>query len=428
MRVYSQHPDVVDQEKWSLLHQRIASAVLAGDADIQVDGRGRLIVIDDSPRGDAKDKDGDGFDETIVIGLGDAGRIIGGDCSAFYDSVRAKVGDWELMPLGAAAPAAEPVQPQSADVPLAPPADVGESVAPAAAMSGPAPQAPEAGSGGIVLRVGATVDGFEPRPQSLNISDTRLNHLNMGVVGDLGTGKTQLLKSVISQITGASAGNRGHQPRFLIFDYKRDYSSDDFVQATGARVVKPHKLPINLFDTRFMEEAAAPWLQRYLFFGDVLDKIYSNIGPVQRDKLKRAIRHAYDNVPPGGQPTLYDVGASYGQIIEGKHDSVSSIIGDLVDMEVFEADPHKTVPFNEFLNGVVVVSLDALGTRRSEQEHACRRDAQPVLREHAENSQAAVPGDGSTTARHRLVPLGGRSRQHYALRIRRTSETAAAGP
>lgn len=360
MRVYSQHPDVVDQEKWSLYHQRIASAVLAGEADVQVDGRGRLIVIDNSPRGDAKDRDGDGFDETIVIGLGDAGKIVGGDSSAFYDSVRAKVGDWELLPLSAAVPATEPVQPDPAGVPPAP--DVERPAVPAAAMPDPAPTAPVAdGGGGVVLRVGTTVDGFEPRPLSLNISDTRLNHLNMGVVGDLGTGKTQLLKSVISQISEAAAGNRGHQPRFLIFDYKRDYSSEDFVRATGARVVKPHKLPINLFDTRAMEEAAAPWLQRYLFFGDVLDKIYSGIGPVQRDKLKRAIRHAYDNVPPGGQPTLYDVSASYGEIVEGKPDSVSSIIGDLVDMEVFEADPRKTIPFNEFLNGVVVVSLDALG-------------------------------------------------------------------
>ena len=36
-----------------------------------------------------------------------------------------------------------------------------------------------------------------------------------------------------------------------------------------------------------------PWLDRFRFFADVLDKIYSGIGPVQRDKLKRAVRTAY---------------------------------------------------------------------------------------------------------------------------------------
>src|SRR3546814_7837789 len=57
----------------------------------------------------------------------------------------------------------------------------------------------EAGSG-VILDVGKTIDGFRPRDLRLNISDTRLNQLNIGVVGDLGTGKTQLLKSLIAQI------------------------------------------------------------------------------------------------------------------------------------------------------------------------------------------------------------------------------------
>ena len=116
----------------------------------------------------------------------------------------------------------------------------------------------------------------------------------MGVVGDLGTGKTQLLKSLIHQIASAAPANRGIRPRILIFDYKRDYSSQDFVDATGARVVKPHRLPLNLFDTRTIGDSMAPWLDRFRFFADVLDKIYSGIGPVQRDKLKRAVKAAYD--------------------------------------------------------------------------------------------------------------------------------------
>jgi hypothetical protein len=188
-----------------------------------------------------------------------------------------------------------------------------------------------------------------------------LNQLNMGVVGDLGTGKTQLLKSLIMQISDSSAANRGVRPRFLIFDYKRDYSSPDFVKATGARVVKPYRLPLNLFDTSTIGEAAAPWLDRFRFFADVLDKIYTGIGPVQRDKLKRAVRSAYDACLPGQQPTLYDVHASYGELLDGKSDSPMAIIDDLVDMEVFAAKTSDTQPFDEFLDGVVVISLDALG-------------------------------------------------------------------
>jgi DNA phosphorothioation-dependent restriction protein DptH len=367
MRVYSQHPDVVDQELWSTFHERIAAAILSEECPVTVDERGRLVIIDDSPRSSARDRDGDGFDETITIGLEDGGCIVGGDPAAFYDSVRAKVGSWELLP--SLHPELSPsrlVQSGVAGEPLStsPAAeDAGEklgaecSAAPAALRDA----VPIADACGIVLEVGRTVDGFQSRDIALNISDTRLNHLNIGVVGDLGTGKTQLLKSLILQISSATKANRGIRPRFLIFDYKRDYSSPEFVAATGARVVRPERLPINLFDTSTMEETTAPWLHRYRFFADVLDKIYSGIGPVQRDKLKKAVRAAYDASPPEQPPTLYDVHAIYAEILDGKSDSIMAIIDDLVDMEVFAQNTRETIPFDEFLDGVVVISLDALG-------------------------------------------------------------------
>jgi hypothetical protein len=166
---------------------------------------------------------------------------------------------------------------------------------------------------------------------------------------------------LILQISDAGAANRGIRPRFLIFDYKRDYSSPDFVEATGARVVKPYRLPLNLFDTSTVGESAAPWLDRFRFFADVLDKIYSGIGPVQRDKLKKAVRAAYESCLPGEQPTLYDVHSAYAELLDGKSDSPMAIIDDLVDMEVFAAKASDTQPFDEFLDGVVVISLDALG-------------------------------------------------------------------
>jgi DNA phosphorothioation-dependent restriction protein DptH len=146
----------------------------------------------------------------------------------------------------------------------------------------------------------------------------------------------------------------------MIFDYKRDYTSPDFVAATGARVVRPHKIPLNLFDTTTMEDTTVPWLDRFRFFSDVLDKIYSGIGPVQRDKLKRAVRAGYDG-KPGSMPTIYDVHQAYAELLDGKSDSPMAIIDDLVDMEIFERDPTKTMAFDAFLDGVVVVSLDALG-------------------------------------------------------------------
>lgn len=378
MRVYSQQHDLQgNSNQWASLHEQIARAVLDGEDCIEVDTRGRLIVVDESHSSAPRDYDGDGFEETIVIGREDAGTMVVGDPAAFYGMVHARLGSWDLMPITSAMPvtAMEPVSVLSTEaiVESLSPETMGESsrsdesstvsAGPERVSPSNGPEDPPIGDGGsgVVLQVGRTIDGFKQRELSLNISDTRLNQLNIGVVGDLGTGKTQLLKSLITQISSSGGSNRGIRPRFLIFDYKRDYSSDDFVSATGARVVRPHRLPLNLFDTKTIGDVPTPWLDRFRFFADVLGKIYPGIGPVQRDKLKRAVREAYDAAPPGLPPTLRDVHGAYSAILDGKSDSPMAIIDDLIDMEIFEPDQSRTMPFDQFLDGVVVIALDALG-------------------------------------------------------------------
>lgn len=377
LRVYSQHRLIKEQAaKWAEFHERIAASVLSPNSDISIDRNGRLIVIDGTRDSDALDRDGDGFCESISISPKDAGLIVNGNAESFYSSVKAKIDDWNLLPdevgtrrdheaSGIPFPRHD-IEPSSAEGPaqsaIAAEAITALDSAGAKDISDAKTIVLEQQSKGVIMSIGKTIDGFEPRQLSLNISDTQLNHLNIGVVGDLGTGKTQLLKSIIFQITASQENNQGIKPRFLIFDYKRDYSSQEFVEATGARVVKPFRLPLNLFDTSEIGESVAPWLDRFRFFSDVLDKVYSGIGPVQRDKLKAAVRNAYEACGTEGRaPTIYDIHAQYRVLLGGKSDSPMAIIDDLVDMELFEKDPTKTKPFDEFLDGVVVVSLDAMG-------------------------------------------------------------------
>ncbi|TFI57515.1 ATP-binding protein [Sphingomonas parva] len=388
LRVYSQHPDVVGHAaRWSEFHERIATAILSGKECVEVDTRGRLMILDDTPASKPQDFDGDGFEESMVVGREDAGKVVAGDAAAFYEMVRLRLRDWQLLP-GAATPVPFEQQPTLAaeadPMPTAlvvtkdaeEPAVAREETVPVSGdeEDSPPPREPveqregfaraaavEVAGKGVILNVGHTIDGFQPRDLALNISDTRLNQLNIGVVGDLGTGKTQLLKSLIAQIASSGPENRGHRPRFLIFDYKRDYSSDDFVAATGARVIRPHRIPLNLFDTRTSGDVPAPWFDRFRFFADVLGKIYSGIGTVQREKLKQAVRQAYRSAAPGVSPTLREVHEAYHEIVEGKPDSPMSIIGDMLDMEIFEEDQSRIVPFDNFLDGVVVIALDALG-------------------------------------------------------------------
>jgi hypothetical protein len=394
LRVYSQQRDVQSlSASWSNYHERIAQGLLSESASVEVDATGRLVLIEGSANSQPSDSDGDGFQETLVLSMVDAGRIVAGDPGDLYEAIKKTLGSWRLHPQAASA------KPSSDDA-VATKGLEGKRAPATGTTASPGPQAKgepigdgskatteeprgvagtivagDAASGaddastaivgedrGVEIWVGTTAGGFEPRPIQLNISDTRLNQLNIGVVGDLGTGKTQLLKSLIFQLSTASASNRGVKPRILIFDYKKDYENPDFVKAAGAKVVRPYRLPLNLFDTSDISDSPAPWLDRFRFFADVLDKIYSNIGPVQRQKLKNAVRGAFESCGAEGRdPTIYDVHAIYKEQLGEKSDSPLAIIDDLVDMEVFTKDPGKTAGFDAFFDGVVVISLASLG-------------------------------------------------------------------
>jgi DNA phosphorothioation-dependent restriction protein DptH len=232
----------------------------------------------------------------------------------------------------------------------------------------PAGSEPEVHSGGefvtgLRFKVGEVKDAFQSSDVFFFPANTQLNQLNIGIVGDLGTGKTQLIQAFIHQLRSNPAQNRGYAPRILIFDYKKDYSKPEFVKATGARVVQPFDIPLSLFDTRGSAVPERAWLDRSKFFGDVLDKIFSGIGPVQRQKIKEAVKAAYSLTRESelGFPTLDDVFGAYVDLVGDKVDSPYAIMSDLVDGGYFTSDPSKILPFSSFLDGVVVIDLGAVG-------------------------------------------------------------------
>ena len=392
-RVYSQHlAESGRAGEWSGLQSKVMEAILSSEMAVEVDDHGRLIVIDGTTNSGSRDTDNDGFSETIELSQKDASLIVRSQASALYQWMRDTLADWSLLPSMATVDAATPTQlpppiePTQAVVALqdasammpvtrcdgvtsqqqkssAAELEQPQVLVPKQEMSVEATQDVTNGSSqtGLDLIVGATLDGFRPQVRHLNLGNTALNQMNMGVVGDLGTGKTQLLKSLVYQIANGEGGNRGIGPNVLIFDYKKDYSAKDFVAATGARVIKPQNLPLNLFDLSASSQAVSPWLERYRFFADVLDKIYPGIGPVQRDRLKNAIKDAYKTCEDGTYPTIHDVHRNYVTALKGGVDSLSGILGDIIDMELFAEDRATITGSDEFLRGVVVIALNDLG-------------------------------------------------------------------
>ena len=214
---------------------------------------------------------------------------------------------------------------------------------------------------GICFPVGERLVGNPHKPLNWHPSNTRLTQLNIGIVGDLGTGKTQLTKALIYRLTQSAEQNRGHAPKILIFDYKHDYTKPDFVEAVGAKVVSPHRIPLNIFDLRAASgHTTSARLGRVKFLNDALQKIYGGIGPRQRNQLKTAVMQGYDTAL-GGVPTLVDVMRAYENLIGDKVDAPYSILSDLVDLEIFVERAADAQHFNEFFTGVTIIDLASLG-------------------------------------------------------------------
>jgi DNA phosphorothioation-dependent restriction protein DptH len=381
-RVYSQQGAVMFRgTEWAERQATVMKQIIEGEVMLECDTRGRLIVIDGSNDSSPRDIDGDGFFETIGLSQTDAGRIVTSDPGTIYSAIKERLGDWGTAPVRANqsvsfqsanatnhTPSGVESTSEPQDVVSAQPTtsdDISDALTDAEVDPTTAPadsdvETTSQESNGIQIEVGFPIDAFNPKLRTFNIGDTNLNQMNIGVVGDLGTGKTQLLKSLVYQITRQAHDNRGVQPNILILDYKRDYSSDDFVKATNARVIKPQNLPLNLFDLSQASDSMTPWLDRFNFFADVLDKVYSGIGPVQRQLLKSAVRSVYQGRPESNPPTIYDVHAAYQLATNGKADSISAIVEEMVDRELFSRDAPKAST-RDFLKGVVVISLDALG-------------------------------------------------------------------
>ena len=364
-RVYGQLTGAMSLPEWTRWHESVVLSIASGRLSPEVDPCGRLIVIDATASSKPRDVDHDEFSETIVLNHRDALEILTMPDASVMGTIVNCLAGWRLRPTGRAeAPNTSPepkTQEPGGSGAGTTPVEPREELQPVA-VDVPLEPAALAPSIGLRFAVGTTADAFEPRECCFYPGNTDLNQLNVGIVGDLGTGKTQLIQALLYQMVRRPDQNRGQAPRVLIFDYKKDYSKPDFVRAMGARVVRPEAIPLNLFDTRDSSTSIKPWLQRAKCFIDILTRIYPGVGPVQQDQLKQAVRRSYEDSIAMGRPapTIYDVNDAYRELI-GDADAPAGIMGDMVDMELFAKDAAGMMSFKEFLQGVVVLDLGELG-------------------------------------------------------------------
>lgn len=202
---------------------------------------------------------------------------------------------------------------------------------------------------------------------------SKLFHTNTGIIGTMGTGKTQFTKSLITQIYR----NRRHNPfsddiGILIFDYKGDYNTRqvDFIESTNATVYRPWKLPFNPLSINKSDDSL-PLLPKHVAntFKDTLVRACSasKMGAIQESTLRRVIMEAYElkQIDPADSstwnrepPTFETVYRLYKQDEDiKKNDTLASMLEKLHEFEIFESEPSKTLSLFDALKGVVVIDL-----------------------------------------------------------------------
>lgn len=198
---------------------------------------------------------------------------------------------------------------------------------------------------------------------------SKVLHTNTGIIGTMGTGKTQFTKSLITQIHREGKYNLNEKPiGILIFDYKGDYNKtkSDFLEATNASVYCLEDLPFNPLSLTVTDNSK-PRLPLHTANGlkETISKAFG-LGIKQETLLRDIIMEAYsrygvvvnDSSTWSKQaPTLNDVYNIYVQRDDFKEDSLYAAFSNLIDFEIFEPDCKKTKGLFEILDGVTVIDL-----------------------------------------------------------------------
>ena len=198
---------------------------------------------------------------------------------------------------------------------------------------------------------------------------SKVLHTNTGIIGTMGTGKTQFTKSLITQIHREEKYNLNKKPiGILIFDYKGDYNKTkpDFLEATDAKVYCLEDLPFNPLSLTVTENSK-PRLPLHTANGlkETISTAFG-LGIKQETLLRDIIMEAYakygiivnDSSTWSKQaPTLQDVYNIYIQRDDLKEDSLYAAFSNLIDFEIFEPEGEKTKGLFDIIGGVTVIDL-----------------------------------------------------------------------
>lgn len=223
----------------------------------------------------------------------------------------------------------------------------------------------EAATTGIRIRLGTRKKTMEPvywTPEDAR----RLATANIAVVGSEDMGNTQMVQSVALQLLRQKA-QANESIGILLFDGLDDYSDSRtaFEDATGAKVLRLHRLPMNPFSLRGLERKPQLHVHTAIVFADALARAYG-LGALPKSTLVQAILAAYEKRGITSDPLTWDLPAptfddvyeEYGSRPQSQRsDDLGQVMERLALLDLFDPAAPGDTSLYDLIQGTVILDM-----------------------------------------------------------------------
>jgi DNA phosphorothioation-dependent restriction protein DptH len=226
------------------------------------------------------------------------------------------------------------------------------------------PETIEGNMNGVTIKIGDNC--FNHQNIFFYPNNTRqVSHPNMGIIGTMGTGKTQFARSIIAQFSKESENNVNKTPiGMLVFDYKGDYIDSDFLKEVKGKSYNS-KFPFNplkLIVTDQVINVNLPALTAERIV-DSMAKAFG-LGDVQSITIHDTIMDTYAEAGITDDPSTWSLPTPTMDKVITKYlanneakDKVYKIFKTLSYYQMFTNDQMSCVSLFEWLNSVKVIDL-----------------------------------------------------------------------